>query len=139
MTAQQPIFNLGLVAKIPAGSEWDQEFTLYEPNASSTDADYSAVLAAADVVRFRMWLEDATTVLVTATDQVASANGTTVTIETRGVADTTPARITVAFDGDDTDQTEGTYMFLVDVQDDSDSSRWQPACRGTIQITEGAP
>lgn len=139
MTAEQPAFDLGLVCTIPKGQEWDQEFTFYEPNATSTNVDYSAVVAAGDVIRFRLWQENATSTLITATSAAASANGTEVSVETRGTADTTPARVTVKFDGDDTDQTEGTYMFLIDVQDVSDSNRWQPACRGTIKIEEGAP
>jgi len=138
MTSQQPSFNLGHVAAIPAGSDWDLEFTLYEPAATSTAADYAAVIAADDVVRFRLWSTDGNAALVSATDQAASTNGTTVTINARGTTDTTPARVTVDLIGADTDLSEGAYKFLVDVQDASDSDRWQPACRGTIRI-EGAP
>ena len=138
MTSQQPVFDLGLIAKIPAGSDWDLEFTLYEPGATSTAVGFSAVIAAADVVRFRLWQTDGSAALITATDLVASANGTTVTINTRGTTDTTPARVTVDLAAADTALTVGTYKFMVDVDDDSDSNRDQPACRGTIQIT-GAP
>lgn len=138
MTSQQPVFDLGLIAKIPAGSDWDLEFKLYEPEAASLAATYSAVIAADDVVRFRLWSTDGSAALITATDAAASDNGTTVTIDSRGVLDTTPAQATVALAAADTAQDVGTYKFLVDVQDASDSDRWQPACRGTIQIT-GAP
>lgn len=132
-----PKYDLGLVARIPAGSDWDHEFTLYLPNSTSTDAANSAVIGASDVVRFRLWRNDGETPLVTCTDQTPSANGSTVTINTRGVASTTPARVTVDLGGADTDQTPGTYRILVDVQDVSDSSRWQPACIGTLEVLSG--
>lgn len=135
MTSQQPIFNLGEVAQVPSRSVWDLEFTLYEPGATSTAVTYSAVLAATDVVRFRLWSTDDTTALIAATDATPSAGGTTVTIETRGVENTTPARVTVKLSTTDTDRTNGSYHFLVDVMDDSDSDRYQPACRGTIKFT----
>jgi hypothetical protein len=135
MTAQQPVFNLGEVAQIPARSPWDLQFTLYQPDAESTAATYSAVIAATDVVRFRLWTTNDTTPLITATDATPSGGGTSVTINTRGVSETTPARVTVKLSATDTDQAVGTYNFLVDVMDDSDSDRYQPACRGTIKLT----
>lgn len=129
-----PAFDLGIIASIPARSAWDHEFTLYEPGATSTDVGFSAVMDVTDVARFRLFSDDDTAALITATDQAASANGTTVTINTRGTADTTPARITVDFDNDDLDLSEGDYLFIVDIMDDSDSDRWQPACHGKIRI-----
>ncbi len=133
-----PAFDLGVIASIPARSAWDHEFTLYEPNATSTDAGFSAVLAAGDIARFRLFASDDVTPLVTATDQTASANGTTVTINTRGTADTTPARVTVDFDDADLDLAVGPYLFLVDIKDVSDGGRWQPACYGQIRIISGS-
>ena len=132
-----PAFDLGVIASIPARSAWDHEFTLYEPNATSTDAGFSAVLAAGDIARFRLFASDNVTPLITATDQTASANGTTVTINTRGTADTTPARVTVDFDDADLYIDPGNYLVILDIKDASDSSRWQPACYGTIRVIAG--
>jgi hypothetical protein len=135
MSGQQPVFDLGRIADIPARSDWDLEFTLYLPSARSVAVDYAAELAEDDVARFRMWDTDGETALVVATDQLASDGGTTVTIDAVGVIGTTPATVTVKLSSTDTDQDVGVYHVLLDVQDASDSDRWHPACRGTIGIT----
>jgi hypothetical protein len=135
MTVYQPIFDLGCVDRIPARSPWDMEFTMYEPDATSTDVGYSAVIAATDKVRFRLWSANDSTPLISAVDGTPSGGGTSVTIETRGTVNTTPARVTVKLSATDTDLALGSYGFLLDVMDDSDSDRYQPACRGTIKIT----
>jgi len=131
----QPRFNLGLIDEIPYGADWDHEFTFYEPEAPSDNIDYSAVLAVADVVRFRFWITDGSAATLSFTDTTDSANGSTITIDDRGTTDTTPARITVDLAGADTAQTVGTYQFLIDAQDASDGSRWFPVCKGTFRIT----
>lgn len=132
-----PQFDLGVIASIPARSAWDHEFTLYEPDATSTAVGFSAVMDTTDVARFRLFASDDAAALFTATNLAASANGTTVTINTRGVADTTPARITVDFDDADLDLAAGDYLFVVDIMDDSDGDRWQPACHGKIRVIAG--
>ena len=129
-----PACDLGLIATLHAGVDWDHEFTLYLPEAPDDAAAQSAVLAAADVVRFRLWTVDATAAPLSFTDAAASSNGSTVTIETRGVASTTPARVTVDLVGADTDIAAGKWNWLLDVKDASDSNRWQPACHGQLKI-----
>lgn len=132
-----PTYDLGLVARVPAGNAWDDEFTLYLPTAKTTAAANSAYLALDDVVRFRLYDADGTAALITATDQAASAGGTTVTIDDRGTASTTPAAVTVALSGTDTDQTPGVYRFILDVSDTSDSGRYHVACIGRYEILPG--
>ena len=129
-----PLFDLGKIATIPALADWDHEFTFYEPEAPSDDADYSAVLAVADVVRFRLWQTDGSAAALSFTSSANSANGSSITVEDRGSADTTPARITVDLAGADVTPA-GTHKFLIDVQDTSDSSRWFAACKGLIAIS----
>ena len=137
MSVFQPVFSLGNVSSIPARSAWDLTATLYLPSATSNAVAYAAVIANDDVVRFRLFSGDDTTALLTATNATPSTNGTTVTIDTRGVVATTPAAVTIKLSATDTDRAVGSYEFLLDVQDISDGSRWQPACRGTIAIESG--
>ena len=134
--AHQPVFDLGTVAAVPARSDWDLKITLYTPTATSAGAVYAAVLAVGDAVRFRLFDEDDTEPLILATDATASAGGTTVTIDERGVAATTAAQVTVKLSAADTDIDNGSYAFLLDAEDASDG-RWQPACRGVIVIDSG--
>ena len=122
-------------AAVPSGASTGTHEALELRDGDKTRYDGKGVLRAVDNVNKEI---AASLTGVSATDQAASTNGTTVTINTRGTTDTTPARVTVDLIGADTDLSEGTYKFLVDVQDHSDSDRWQPACRGTIRI-EGAP
>ena len=134
--AHQPVFDLGTVAAIPARSDWDLRITCYVPTATSAAAANAAVLAVEDLARFRLFAEDDVEPLILATDEEASSGGTTVTIDTRGVAATTAAQVTVKLSAADTDLTNGSYLFLLDIYDDSDA-RWQPACRGVITIEAG--
>lgn len=135
MTSFQPVFDLGTIASVPARSSWDLKATLYQPSATTNSVSYAAVLGADDIVRFRAWSDDGDTPIISATDAAASAGGTTVTIDTRGVVETTPASVTVRLSATDTDQSVANYRWMIDIQDSSDSDRWQPACRGILQIT----
>ena len=134
--AHQPVFDLGTVAAIPARSDWNLTIKLYSPTATSTGAAHVALLTAGDVVRFRLFDGDDTDSLILATDAAPSAGGTTVTIDTLGEIAAVPAQVTIKLAAADTDINNGSYAFLLDIEDASDD-RWQPACRGVIVIDSG--
>lgn len=137
MSVYRPLFDLGQVAAIPSRSDWDLQFLLYKPDATSNAVAYSAVIASTDEVRFRLWRTHGDDALVVITDSEESDNDSSLTIDSRGVASATPAQVTVKLTAADLDLAVGSYQFLLDVMDDSDDDRWQPACRGTIRITSG--
>ena len=127
-----------------AAREFIGSFRLYQDRDVSItldcygpDGTTPLVLQSADDVEARLWLTDGAAAALVVTEV---STPSVVVVDDNGMPNTSPARITVKFAADDTDDltADAEYDFELSVKDDSDSNKHKVICRGTA-IVEGSP
>jgi len=99
------------------------------------DGTTQLVLAAGDYVRFKVGRFNAATPILDLISGTASANGSTLTIDDRGVANSNPATYTVMITGPETTSwVPGLYDVEVLVVDSADSNRTKLCETGVLSL-----
>ena len=101
------------------------------------DGNGELVLESADAVEARLWITDGAAATIVVTE---SSTPSVVVVNDLGTPNTTPARVTIKFAADDTDDltADAEYDFELSFKDNSDSNKHKVICRGTA-IVEGSP
>ncbi len=127
-----------------AGKEFVGSFRIYQDrdvaitfDCFGPDGSTPLVLQSADDVEARLWLTDGAAAALVVTEV---STPSVIVVDDNGTPNTTPARITVKFAADDTDDltADAEYDFELSVKDDSDGNKHKVICRGTA-IVEGSP
>lgn len=98
------------------------------------DGTTPLVLGASDVVHFELYSAEGGTQLLSIDNATPSANGSSLSISTRGSLPSTPAAGQVILDEDDTAALYGRKYFLMWFKDHADGDRKKLFRRGTINF-----
>jgi hypothetical protein len=130
--ATAPTFDIPQRLDLVQGRTRDWSFDLYEATGAPL------VISALDNVRAKLWITDAASPAIEA--ESLTPGTSFVTVNTVGVVNTTPARVTVRWDNTDTaGLTAGNvYKWELLLVDQSDGSEPKTICMGTALIRGAA-